>query len=382
MKILPDSKLPNIGTNIFTKMSSLATSCKAINLSQGYPDFGVDKELIRLVKKYLDLGFDQYAPMQGVLKLREAVSEKYHNLYGRYYHENDEITITAGATQAIFTALTAFINQGDEVLIFSPTYDCYEPAIQLNGGKPVFIELDSPNFKIDWQKVENKISNKTRMIIVNSPQNPLGTILTNHDFLRLEEISEKYDLLVLSDEVYEHLVYDGKKHFSVGQYPNLFKRSIATFSFGKTFHVTGWKLGYVLAPNNLMTEIRKVHQFNVFSCNHPFQLAIADYLENNETYLKLNEFYQRKRDLFLDIISASRFTANPCNGTYFQLLNYSEISNLPDVEMAENLTIKNGVASIPISVFSAKKNDEKNLRFCFAKTDETLKKAGDILIKI
>ena len=382
MKILPDSKLPNIGTNIFTKMSSLATSCKAINLSQGYPDFGVDEELIKLVKKYLDLGFDQYAPMQGVLKLREAVSEKYHNLYGRYYHENDEITITAGATQAIFTALTAFINQGDEVLIFSPTYDCYEPAIQLNGGKPVFIELDSPNFKIDWQKVENKISNKTRMIIVNSPQNPLGTILTNHDFLRLEEISEKYDLLVLSDEVYEHLVYDGKKHFSVGQYPNLFKRSIATFSFGKTFHVTGWKLGYVLAPNNLMTEIRKVHQFNVFSCNHPFQLAIADYLENNETYLKLNEFYQRKRDLFLDIISASRFTANPCNGTYFQLLNYSKISNLPDVEMAENLTTKNGVASIPISVFSAKKNDEKNLRFCFAKTDETLKKAGDILIKI
>ena len=382
MKILPDSKLPNIGTNIFTKMSSLATSCKAINLSQGYPDFGVDEKLIKLVKKYLDLGFDQYAPMQGVLKLREAVSEKYHNLYGRYYHENDEITITAGATQAIFTALTAFINQGDEVLIFSPTYDCYEPAIQLNGGKPVFIELDSPNFKIDWQKVENKISNKTRMIIVNSPQNPLGTILTNHDFLRLEEISEKYDLLVLSDEVYEHLVYDGKKHFSVGQYPNLFKRSIATFSFGKTFHVTGWKLGYVLAPNNLMTEIRKVHQFNVFSCNHPFQLAIADYLENNETYLKLNEFYQRKRDLFLDIISASRFTANPCNGTYFQLLNYSKISNLPDVEMAENLTTKNGVASIPISVFSAKKNDEKNLRFCFAKTDETLKKAGDILIKI
>jgi methionine aminotransferase len=382
LKILPDSKLPNIGTNIFTKMSSLATSCKAINLSQGYPDFGVDEKLIKLVKKYLDLGFDQYAPMQGVLKLREAVSEKYYNLYGRYYHENDEITITAGATQAIFTALTAFINQGDEVLIFSPTYDCYEPAIQLNGGKPVFIELDSPNFKIDWQKVENKISNKTRMIIVNSPQNPLGTILTNHDFLTLEEISEKYDLLVLSDEVYEHLVYDGKKHFSVGQYPNLFKRSIATFSFGKTFHVTGWKLGYVLAPNNLMTEIRKVHQFNVFSCNHPFQLAIADYLENNETYLKLNEFYQRKRDLFLDIISASRFTANPCNGTYFQLLNYSKISNLPDVEMAENLTTKNGVASIPISVFSAKKNDEKNLRFCFAKTDETLKKAGDILIKI
>jgi methionine aminotransferase len=382
LKILPDSKLPNIGTNIFTKMSSLATSCKAINLSQGYPDFGVDEKLIKLVKKYLDLGFDQYAPMQGVLKLREAVSEKYYNLYGRYYHENDEITITAGATQAIFTALTAFINQGDEVLIFSPTYDCYEPAIQLNGGKPVFIELDSPNFKIDWQKVENKISNKTRMIIVNSPQNPLGTILTNHDFLTLEEISEKYDLLVLSDEVYEHLVYDGKKHFSVGQYPNLFKRSIASFSFGKTFHVTGWKLGYVLAPNNLMTEIRKVHQFNVFSCNHPFQLAIAEYLENNETYLKLNEFYQRKRDLFLDIISASRFTANPCNGTYFQLLNYSKISNLPDVEMAENLTTKNGVASIPISVFSAKKNDEKNLRFCFAKTDETLKKAGEILIKI
>ena len=382
MKILPDSKLPNIGTNIFTKMSSLATSCKAINLSQGYPDFGVDEELIKLVKKYLDLGFDQYAPMQGVLKLREAVSEKYHNLYGRYYHENDEITITAGATQAIFTTLTAFINQGDEVLIFSPTYDCYEPAIQLNGGKPVFIELDSANFKIDWQKVENKISNKTRMIIVNNPQNPLGTILTNHDFLRLEEISEKYDLLVLSDEVYEHLVYDGKKHFSVGQYPNLFKRSIATFSFGKTFHVTGWKLGYIVGPKQLMSEIRKVHQFNVFSANHPLQLAVADYLENEEHFLKLSYFYQKKRDLFLAIISASRFQAKACSGTYFQLLNYSLISEIPDTEMARVLTIKNGIASIPISVFSHFKNDNQNLRFCFAKKEETLKRAGDILIKI
>jgi methionine aminotransferase len=235
---------------------------------------------------------------------------------------------------------------------------------------------------VDWQKVEHSISSKTRMIIINNPHNPSGSVLSNQDLLNLEIISEKYNLLVLSDEVYEHLVYDGKSHLSVCKYPNLFKRAIATFSFGKTFHITGWKLGYVLAPKDLMIEIRKVHQFNVFSCNHPLQLAISDYIEKEENFLILNDFYQQKRDLFLEIIAASRFEADPCKGTYFQLLNYSKISKIPDYEMAEELIKINGVASIPVSGFSSSQIDENNLRFCFAKKDETLKRAGDILIKI
>ena len=382
MNVLNKSKLPHIGTNIFTKMSLLSAQYNAINLSQGYPDFEVDPELISLSKKYFDLGYHQYAPMQGVLKLRKAIAKKHFQLYEKYYDEEDEITITSGATQAIFTTISAFINQGDEVIIFSPSYDCYEPAVTLNKGKSVFIELESPNFKVDWQKVEHIISSKTRMIIINNPHNPSGSILNNRDMLNLEIIAEKYNLLVLSDEVYEHLVYDGKSHLSVCQYPNLFKRSVATFSFGKTFHITGWKLGYVLAPKDLMIEIRKVHQFNVFSCNHPLQLAISDYIEKKENFLKLSNFYQKKRDLFLEIIAASRFEAIPCKGTYFQLLNYSRISKMPDNEMAEELIKINGVASIPVSGLSFSNIDEKNLRFCFAKKEETLKRAGDILIKI
>lgn len=382
MNLSTNSKLPHIGTNIFTKISLLASKYKAINLSQGYPDFDVDPELINLSKKYLELGFHQYAPMQGVLKLRKAISKKYFKLYEKYYNEEDEITITSGATQAIFTTISAFINKDDEVIIFSPTYDCYEPAVTLNKGKSIFIELESPHFKVDWEKVENNISPKTKMIIINNPHNPLGLVFSNQDLLNLEIIAEKYNLLVLSDEVYEHLVYDGKKHHSVCQYPNLFKRSIATFSFGKTFHITGWKLGYVLAPKELMFEIRKVHQFNVFSCNHPLQLAISDYIEKEENFLKLNNFYQQKRDLFLEIISASRFDYSPCKGTYFQLLNYSKISKISDYEMAKDLIKTYGVASIPISGFSSSASDENNLRFCFAKKEETLKRAGDILIKI
>ena len=382
MNGLNKSKLPHIGTNIFSKMSLMSAQFNAINLSQGYPDFDTDPELINLSKKYLNLGFHQYAPMQGVLKLRKAISEKHFQLYGKYYDEEEEITITSGATQAIFTTISAFINKDDEVIIFSPSYDCYEPAVTLNKGKSIFIELESPNFKVDWQKVELSISSKTKMIIINNPHNPSGSIFSHQDLLDLEIIAEKYNLLVLSDEVYEHLVYDGKSHFSVCQYVNLFKRSIATFSFGKTFHITGWRLGYVLAPKDLMIEIRKVHQFNVFSCNHPLQLAISDYIEKEENFLKLNDFYQQKRDLFLEIIAASRFESVPCKGTYFQLLNYSKISKISDNEMAENLIKINGVASIPVSGFSFSKIDEKNLRFCFAKKEETLKRAGDILIKI
>ena len=363
-------------------MSKLAMENNAINLSQGYPDFEVDPTLINSVAKYMKLGFNQYAPMPGVLKLREVISRKISNSYNQYYNENDEITVTAGATQAIFTTISALIHPKDEVIIFSPSFDCYQPAVELNGGIPIFVELESPDFKVNWETLEESISSKTRMIIINSPHNPLGTVLSNQDMVNLERISEKYDLLILSDEVYEHLVYDNKKHLSICSYPKLFNRAIATFSFGKTFHVTGWKLGYVVAPKHLMSEIRKVHQFNVFSANHPLQLAIADYLENEEHFLSLNHFYQQKRDLFLEIISASRFLAKACAGTYFQLLNFSLISEIADTEMAKKLTIENRVASIPISVFSHFKKDEQNLRFCFAKKEETLKRAGDILVKI
>ena len=363
-------------------MSKLAKEKKAINLSQGYPDFEVDTILINSVSKYMKLGFNQYAPMPGVLRLREVISKKIFKNYNQYYNEHEEITVTAGATQAIFTTISALIHPNDEVIIFSPSFDCYQPAIELNGGIPVFIEMESPDFNINWNTVEENISSKTRMIIINSPQNPLGTIMSKTDMTKLEIISEKYDLIILSDEVYEHLVYDNKKHLSICSFPKLFNRSIATFSFGKTFHVTGWKLGYIVGPKQLMSEIRKVHQFNVFSANHPLQLAVADYLENEEHFLKLSYFYQKKRDLFLAIISASRFQDKACSGTYFQLLNYSLISEIADTEMARVLTIKNGIASIPISVFSHFKNDNQNLRFCFAKKEETLKRAGDILIKI
>ena len=382
MKKSPKSKLPNNGTNIFSLMSKLATDKKAINLSQGYPDFEVDPVLISSVSKYMKHGFNQYAPMPGVLRLREVISKKLFKNYNQYYNEHEEITVTAGATQAIFTTISALIHPNDEVIIFSPSFDCYQPAVELNGGIPVFIEIESPDVNINWNTVEENISSKTRMIIINSPQNPLGTVMSKTDMTKLEIISEKYDLLILSDEVYEHLVYDNKKHLSICSFPQLFNRSIATFSFGKTFHVTGWKLGYIVGPKQLMSEIRKVHQFNVFSANHPLQLAVADYLENEEHFLKLSYFYQKKRDLFLAIISASRFQAKACSGTYFQLLNYSLISEIPDTEMARVLTIKNGIASIPISVFSHFKNDNQNLRFCFAKKEETLKRAGDILIKI
>ena len=382
MKNIINSKLPNVGTNIFSSMSKLAIENKAINLSQGYPDFEVDPFLIKLVNKYMNKGINQYAPMQGAIRLREAISEKIESIYHQYYDINEEITITAGATQAIFTTIAAFIHPKDEVIIFSPAFDCYQPAVELNGGVPVFIELEPSEFKIDWKKVEKKISSKTRMIIINNPHNPLGTIFTEHDMKCLENISQKYNTLILSDEVYEHLVYDKNDHISICKYPKLFNNAIATFSFGKTFHITGWKLGYVLAPKHLMIEIRKVHQFNIFSCNHPIQLAIADYLQTPDHYLSLNSFYQEKRDLFLEIVSASRFKAIPCKGTYFQLLNYSNISVISDTEMAKKLTISNGIASIPISVFSFYGKDDQNLRFCFAKKVETLKRAGDILIKI
>jgi len=327
-------------------------------------------------------GNNQYAPMQGALRLREALSHKIDKAYGVKYSPESEITITAGATQAIFTAISAFVKEEDEVIIFTPAYDCYQPAIELNGGRPIFIQLHAPTYKIDWQAVKKVISRKTKMIIINTPHNPSGTMLTKEDLMELDKITSGSEIIILSDEVYEHIVFDGKEHESICKYPGLTDRSIATYSFGKTFHVTGWKMGYCIGPKNLMHEFRKVHQFNVFSCNHPFQIAIAEYLEDENNYNNLGSFYQKKRDIFLDAVSTSRFEPIPCDGTYFQLLKYDQITDEKDVDFAIRLTKEFGVASIPVSVFYHVLLDEKVLRFCFAKGEDTLKRAGEILAKV
>ena len=376
------SKLPKIGTSIFTVMSSLANEEGALNMSQGFPDFQVDPKLIELVSKNMQQGHNQYAPMQGALRLREALSHKIDKAYGVKYSPESEITITAGATQAIFTAISAFVKENDEVIIFTPAYDCYQPAIELNGGRPIFVQLHAPNYKIDWQAVKKVISRKTKMIIINTPHNPSGTMLSKEDLMELDKITSGSEIIVLSDEVYEHIVFDGKEHESICKYPGLTDRSIATYSFGKTFHVTGWKMGYCIGPENLMHEFRKVHQFNVFSCNHPVQIAIAEYLEDENNYINLGSFYQKKRDLFLDAVSTSRFEPITCDGTYFQLLKYDQITDEKDVDFAIRLTKEFGVASIPVSVFYHVLLDEKVLRFCFAKGEDTLKRAGEILAKV
>ena len=376
------SKLPEVSTNIFTIMSSLAKKHNAINLSQGFPNFKSDPILIDLVSKAMKTGYNQYAPMMGSVELREAISAKFLNLYKSSYNSENEIVITAGATQAIFTIITTFIKQDDEVIIFTPAYDCYQPSVELLGGKVIPVQLNYPSFKVDWKFVESKITSKTRMIIINSPQNPSGTIFSKEDMLELERITNKTDIIVLSDEVYEHMIYDGNKHQSVCLFSSLKNRSFITASFGKTFHNTGWKIGYTCAPENLMNEFVKVHQFNVFSVNHPMQIGLAKYLEEPSNYLELSEFYQQKRDLFLSAIAKSRFKFIPTESTYFQTLEYSDITNDNDVEFAKKLTIQNGIASIPLSVFNENQLDFKTLRFCFAKTDETLLKAANILNKL
>lgn len=376
------SKLPNIKTNIFTAMSGLAQKHNAINLSQGFPNFEVNAELLDLVDTAMRNGYNQYAPMVGVFKLRNEISKKFELLYNETYHPDSEITITAGATQAIFTIISAFIFPDDEVLVFKPAYDCYEPAIELNGGKVIPMQLNSPNYKVDWMEVAKKISSKTKMIIINTPQNPSGTIFSKDDLLHLQKLTSNTDIIVLSDEVYEHIIFDGLKHESVCKYPDLKKRSFITASFGKTFHVTGWKIGYCCAPKDLMDEFRKVHQFNVFSVHHPSQVALAAYLKKPNNYLELSEFYQQKRDLFLDLIKDSNFKFVPSQGTYFQNLSYSNISDEKDVDFAKRLVTEFGIASIPLSVFNVNNQDDKMLRFCFAKTDETLKQATEILNRI
>ncbi|MUU78581.1 methionine aminotransferase [Winogradskyella endarachnes] len=376
------SKLPNVGTTIFTVMSALANEYNAINLSQGFPNYPSSQKLNDLVTNAMTNGYNQYAPMAGNLDLRLAVAHKYELLYKSTYHPEKEITITAGATQAIYTIISAFVRPNDEVIIFKPAYDCYQPAIELNGGKTIPIQLYAPNYNVNWDEVASKITSKTKMIIINSPHNPSGTIWSKDDLLQLQKLTKDTNIIVLSDEVYEHIVFDDAQHQSACLFTGLKQRSFITASFGKTFHNTGWKIGYCCAPDYLMEEFRKVHQFNVFSVNHPAQKGIADYMQDEETYLGLNTFFQRKRDLFLSLISESRFKFQPSKGTYFQVLDYSEIADEYDVDFAKRLTKDYKIASIPLSVFNENNKDDKVLRFCFAKTDKTLVDAAEILCKI
>ena len=376
------SKLPDVGTTIFTVMGQLANQHKAVNLSQGFPNFDPDPKLLALVEQAFKGNHNQYAPMQGIYSLREAIAEKIERLYGKSYGPEHEITVTAGATQAIFTAISAFVSQGDEVIVFKPAYDCYEPAIALQGATVVPIALKEQDFSINWEEVQSKITAKTKMVIINSPHNPSGTILSKEDMLQLQAILEGTDCILLSDEVYEHIVFDGKSHESVAKYPGLSERSIMCASFGKTFHVTGWKIGYVAGPKTLLDEFNKIHQFNVFCVNHPIQKALANYLKEPNHYLSLGAFYEAKRNYFLTALKESRFQFTPAQGTYFQTVDYSAISDENALDFSKRLLVEKGVASIPLSVFNLNGTDNKQLRFCFAKTKATLDKAGEILTTI
>jgi methionine transaminase len=377
-----NSKLPNVGTTIFTVMSKIAAEHGAINLGQGFPGFQMDMKLGKLVEKYISRGFNQYAPMQGVPELRKLLSEKMAKMYGHTYDADEEITVTAGGTQAIYTAITALVHEDDEVILFAPSYDCYAPAVELNGGKCVWVGLRYPDYTVNWDKLKKLINHKTRMIIINSPHNPTGTCLTARDMASLEKLVTGTDIIVLSDEVYEHIIFDGQLHQSVARFPTLAAQSMCVFSFGKTFHNTGWKMGYICGPAALMKEFRKVHQFNVFSCNTPVQYALAEYMEDENGYLGLPALYEGKRDLFLKAIRKSRFTYTPSSGTYFQCLSYKEMFDEKDTDLALRLAKQFKIASIPCSAFYPNHLDEKVLRFCFAKEEETLAHAGRILSEI
>jgi methionine aminotransferase len=376
------SKLPDIGTTIFTTMSALAYENKAINLSQGFPDFECDQKLKDLVNKFVQDGANQYAPMPGALPLRERIAEIVQVCYKANYDVTNEITVTAGATQAIYTAIATIIEPGDEVIIFEPAYDCYKPAIQVHGGVVISVQLKSPDFRIDWQEVESKITKRTKCIILNSPHNPTATIVSKNDLLQLEKLILQNNLFLISDEVYEHMVFDGQLHHSVAQLPSLKDRSYIVSSFGKTTHTTGWKIGYVLASSELTKEFRKIHQFLVFCVNNPMQLAIADYLSDRKNYLQLNNFYESKRNFFVNNIQSSRFKILPSKGTYFQLLDYSGITDERDTDYAIRLVKEKKLAAIPLSVFYSTEVKQNILRFCFAKKEDTLLKAAETLCSI
>jgi len=377
-----ESKLPNIGTTIFSVMSALANEHGAINLSQGFPNFNIDSRLKDLVKKALDDEHVQYAPMPGRLDLREAIAGKLFVQHGINVDPNAEITISAGATQGIYSAIAASIKLGDEVILFDPAYDCYDPSIRLHGGVPIHLELEFPNYNINWEEVEQSITPKTKMIIVNNPQNPAGTVWLKEDISNLEKICEKHpDLIIISDEVYEHIQFEGE-HQSVLKSEFLRSRSFVTYSFGKTFHVTGWKLGYTIAPPAMTTELRKMHQFNVFCVNNTMQAALANYMSSGDSWQLVKPFYTKKKELFVEGMKQTKLKPLACDGTYFCLYDYSDISSENDVDFAKRITVEHKVASIPVSVFYENKTDNKVVRFCFAKEDETLISAIQNLCQI
>ena len=379
MSLQLSSRLPETGTSIFTVMSRMAAEYGAINLSQGFPDFPVSATLIDLIHKSMLAGHNQYAPMPGLPALKNIIAEIIKETYNRPTDGESEIIVTAGGTEALFSSIAALVQPNDEVILFDPSYDSYAPAIRLNGGIPIHINLTPPDFSVDWDQVKSTISPRTKLIMINTPHNPSGAVMSEGDLKALEEIALKNNIVVLSDEVYERIIFDGHSHQSVLKFPGLASQSVAVFSFGKTFHATGWKVGYVVAPEFLMREIRKTHQFITFSVNTPVQLALAEYMLDPENYLHLGKFYQQKRDYFLAQIHDSRFEALPCKGSYFQLLSFKTISEKKDFEMAEWMTQRHQLASIPVSVFYKDGTDNQLLRFCFAKGEETLEKAGRIL---
>ena len=380
MPLSVQSKLPHVGTTIFTVMSKMAQDHGAINLSQGFPDFEPDQRLLDKVSHYLGAGKNQYPPMTGIPELRQALSDKFKNVSGTAVDAETEITITSGATEALLCSIHAVVAEGDEVIVFDPCYDSYEPAVQLAGGRTIHIPLMLPDYRIDWQALTDAMSDRTRLVIINSPHNPSATTLQDGDLDRLAEIIRPYNCRVLSDEVYEHIVFDERQHHSVVNHSELKEKSFAVFSFGKTYHATGWKIGYCVAPAELTIEFRKIHQFNTFTTVTPMQWALADFVrEAPENYLELSTFYQQKRDFFKQQMASSRFRFLPSAGTYFQLADYSEISDFPDMEFANWITQEKGVAVIPLSPFYQSPPDTKIIRFCFAKQNATLQQAAEIL---
>ena len=376
-----NSKLPNVGTTIFTIMSVLAAEHKAINLGQGYPDFMMNTALIALVNEAMQTGNNQYVHMNGLPLLRERLAEKMESLYSANINADTDITITPGGTYAIYTALTTVLQPGDEVIVFEPGYDSYIPNITINGAIPVLIPLTYPDYAIDWELVKTKIKSKTKMIMLNTPHNPTGSVLSSFDIEQLRSIVKDTGIFILSDEVYEHLIFDNKQHESMLRYPDLRQRSFVCFSFGKTYHCTGWKLGYCVAPAVLMNEFRKVHQFNCFSCNSPVQVALATFIQHKELYLQLGKEVQHKRDYFQQLMQQTKFKALPSYGSYFQLYSYAGISDEKEKDLAIRITKEFGVATIPVSVFYNKEKDDKVLRFCFVKKESTLEEAVNRLMK-
>ena len=376
------SKLPNVGTTIFTVMSALATEYNAVNLGQGFPDYNMSEDLISFVHEAMKNGFNQYVPMQGHLPLREALSEKIKFLYKTAVNPDTQITITPGGTYAIYTALTTILQPGDEVIVFEPAYDSYIPTVEVNGAVPVLIDLEFPEYKIDWNKVRQKISPKTRMILLNSPHNPTGAVLSADDINELRSIVRDKNIFICSDEVYEHLIFDDVPHQSILRYPDLLEKSFVCFSFGKVFHCTGWKLGYCVSSPELTKEFRKVHQFNCFSCNSPMQVGLAKFLSNKDAYLPLSSFMQRKRDYFIKLMQATKFKLLNSHGSYFICGTYGNISDEADKDFCIRITKQYGVTTIPVSVFYRAGTDNKVVRFCFAKKEETLEAAVERLATI